>query len=156
VFYGAQTVLQMLRSRPGDATLPRGSARDWPTQRERGLLLDAGRKYYSPDFIVQTIREMSYLKLNTLQLHLSDNNAFRLVSERFPYLAAPQAYTRADIASFEAAAHRYHVTITPRSRCPRTPERSPARDPIWASTARRWAIRRSTSPNPKCASSRPT
>ena len=118
VFYGTQTVLQMLRSRPGHATLPRGSAHDWPAQRERGVLLDAGRKYYSPDYIVQTIREMSYLKLNTLQLHLSDNNAFRLVSERFPYLAAPQAYTRADIASFEAAAHRYHVTIIPEIEMP--------------------------------------
>jgi hypothetical protein len=118
VFYGGQTVLQMLRVAAGHRTLPRGTARDWPQQRERGFLLDAGRKYYSPDFIVQTIREMSYLKLNTLQLHLSDDNAFRLVSERFPYLAAPQAYTRADIARFEAAAHTYHVTIIPEIEMP--------------------------------------
>lgn len=115
VFYGTQTVEQIVKQ---DGTLPRGSARDWPTQRERGVLLDAGRKYYSPDFIVQTIREMAYLKLNTLQLHLSDNNAFRLVSERFPYLAAPQAYTRADIARFESAARRYHVTIIPEIEMP--------------------------------------
>ena len=67
VFYGTQTVLQILRAR---GTLPRGEARDWPRFRERGYMLDAGRKYWSPDYVVQTIREMAYLKLNTLQLHL--------------------------------------------------------------------------------------
>ena len=118
VFYGTQTVLQMLRSRPGHRTLPRGVARDWPRFRERGYMLDAGRKYWSPDYVVQTIREMAYLKLNTLQLHLSDNNAFRLVSDRFPYLAAPEAYTRADIRRFEAAAREYHVTIIPEIEMP--------------------------------------
>lgn len=118
VFYGTQTVLQALRSRPGHRTLPRGTARDWPRVRERGYMLDAGRKYWSPDYVVQTIREMAYLKLNTLQLHLSDNNAFRLVSERFPYLAAPQAYTKADIRRFEAEARRHHVTLIPEIEMP--------------------------------------
>jgi hypothetical protein len=118
VFYGTQTMLQMLRSRPGHRTLPRGLARDWPRFRERGYMLDAGRKYWSVDYIVQTIREMAYLKLNTLQLHLSDNNAFRLVSDRFPYLAAPQAYTKADIRRIEAAARKYHVTVIPEIELP--------------------------------------
>ncbi|MER5682382.1 family 20 glycosylhydrolase [Streptomyces sp. NPDC002205] len=118
VFYGTQTLLQALRTTPGHRALPRGEARDWPKQRERGYLLDAGRKYYSPDFVVQTIREMSYLRLNTLQLHLSDHNAFRLVSERHPWLAAPQAYTRADIRRFEAAARTYHVTLIPEIEMP--------------------------------------
>ena len=84
VFFGMQTLLQILKTAPGHRDLPRGQARDWPKQRERGVLFDAGRKYYSPDFIVQTIREMSYLRLNTIQFHFTDNNAFRLVSDRFP------------------------------------------------------------------------
>jgi len=118
VFYGTQTVLQMLRATPGQRTLPRGEARDWPRFRERGYMLDVGRRYWSPDYIVQTIREMAYLKLNTLQLHFSDNDAFRLVSDRFPYLAAPEAYTKADIRRFEAAASTYHVTIIPEIEMP--------------------------------------
>jgi len=118
VFYGTQTMLQILRSREGHRSLPHGEARDWPRLRERGYMLDAGRKYWSPDYVVQTIREMAYLKLNTLQLHLSDNNAFRLVSDRFPYLAAPEAYTKADIRRFEAAARQHHVTIIPEIEMP--------------------------------------
>jgi Glycosyl hydrolase family 20, catalytic domain/Glycosyl hydrolase family 20, domain 2 len=118
VFYGTQTVLQMLRSRDGHRTLPQGEARDWPRFSERGYMLDAGRKYWSVDYIVQTIREMAYLKLTTLQLHLSDNNAFRLVSDQFPYLAAPQAYTKADIRRIEAAARTYHVMVIPEIEMP--------------------------------------
>jgi hexosaminidase len=117
-YYGTQTVLQMLRSRDGHRTLPRGEAQDRPRFAERGYMLDAGRKYWSVDYIVQTIREMAYLKLNTLQLHLSDNNAFRLVSERYPYLAAPQAYTKADIRRIEAAARMYHVIVIPEIEMP--------------------------------------
>ena len=40
----------MLRATPGHRTLPRGTARDWPRFRERGYLLDVGRKYWSPDY----------------------------------------------------------------------------------------------------------
>ncbi|MGH3366614.1 MAG: family 20 glycosylhydrolase [Nocardioidaceae bacterium] len=118
VFYGTQTLLQILTSSPGHRTLPRGQARDWPKLRERGFLLDAGRKYYSPDFIVQAIREMAYLRLNTIQFHFTDHNAFRLVSDRFPYLAAPRAYTKADIRRFEAAARKNHVDIIPEIEMP--------------------------------------
>jgi hexosaminidase len=74
-YYGTQTLLQILKTMPGHRSMPRGQARDWPKEQERGILLDAGRKFYSPDFIVRTIREMSYLRLNTLQLHFSDHNA---------------------------------------------------------------------------------
>ena len=118
LFYGTQTVLQILRATLGHRTLPRGEARDWPRLRERGYLLDVGRKYWSPDFIVQTIREMAYLKLNTLHLHFSDHNAFRLVSDRFPYLTAPEAYTRADIRRFEEVARRHHVMLIPEVEMP--------------------------------------
>ncbi|MGX1673519.1 family 20 glycosylhydrolase [Streptomyces sp. NPDC055400] len=117
-YYGTQTLLQILEATPGHRSIPRGQARDWPKEQERGILLDAGRKFYSPDFIVRTMREMSYLRLNTLQLHFSDHNAFRLVSERHPWLAAPEAYTRADIRRFEAAARQYHVTLIPEIEMP--------------------------------------
>jgi hypothetical protein len=118
VFYGTQTVLQILRTTPGHRSLPRGQARDWPQFRERGHLLDVGRKYWTPDYILQTIRQLAYLHLNTLHLHFTDNNAFRLVSDKYPYLAAPQAYTKADIRRFEAAARKYHVNIIPEIEMP--------------------------------------
>ena len=102
VFYGTRTILQMLLADPAKAHLPRGSARDYPRYRERGFLLDVGRKYFPLSELKEYVRAMSYFKLNDFHLHLNDNQlivgtgpdwttkyaAFRLASPRFPGLAA--------------------------------------------------------------------
>lgn len=110
---GVQTVEQLFTLAPGRTEVPRGTAEDWPDVRQRGFMLDAGRKYYQPDYIVQQIRTAAWLKLNTVHLHLTEYNAFRLVSDNFPGLAAPEAYTKADIARFVQEARKYRVTILP-------------------------------------------
>ncbi|MDO4595345.1 MAG: family 20 glycosylhydrolase [Tissierellia bacterium] len=43
-----------------------------------------GRKYFAKEWIIQLIREMSYMKLNALQLHFSENKGFRIESEVDP------------------------------------------------------------------------
>jgi hypothetical protein len=110
---GIQTVEQLFTLDPGRIEVPRGTAEDWPDVRQRGFMMDAGRKYYQPDYIEQQIRTAAWLKLNTVHLHLTEHNAFRLVSDDFPGLAAPDAYTKADIARFVRTARKYRVTILP-------------------------------------------
>ena len=128
VFYGTRTILQMLLADPAKARLPRGSARDYPRYRERGFLLDVGRKYFPLSELKEYVRAMSYFKLNDFHLHLNDNQlivgtgpdwttkyaAFRLSSPRFPGLAAKDgAYTRQDMRELQDFAKPYGVTITP-------------------------------------------
>ena len=110
---GVQTVEQLFALDPGRAAVPRGTARDWPDTRQRGFMLDAGRKYYQPDYIEQQIRTAAWLKLNTVHLHLTEHNAFRLVSDQFPGLAAEDAYTKDDIRRFVRTAREYRVTLLP-------------------------------------------
>jgi hexosaminidase len=74
-FYGTRTVLQWLRQ---DRTIRGGTVANWPAYPERGLQIDAGRKYFSVDWLRARIREISYLKLTYLYLHLSDKFGFRL------------------------------------------------------------------------------
>src|SRR5882672_4308045 len=81
VFYGTRTILQLLRR---GATIPGGTAADWPLYPERGLMLDTGRRFFSLSFLRNQIRELAYLKLNYLHLHLSDIQGFRLQSETHP------------------------------------------------------------------------
>ncbi len=76
-------------------------------------MIDAGRKYYQPSSIERLIRDAAWYKLNTVHLHLTEYNAFRLNSPKFPGLASAQSYTRSDIADFERVAAKYHVTIVP-------------------------------------------
>ncbi|MFE3762524.1 discoidin domain-containing protein [Streptomyces sp. NPDC059104] len=125
----AHTLLQILVSSRDRRSVPVGSAVDYPNYPLRGLMLDVGRRYFTPDFLRSYIRWMGYQKLNTLQIHLNDNEidppggnwskaqaAFRLRSDNpsFTGLAAQDgAYTKADWDSFEETAAAAGVTLIP-------------------------------------------
>lgn len=113
VFYGGQTLLQMLHQDPTHARLLRGLARDYPDFQQRGIMLDAGRKYWEMDYLCQTMRQMAQLRLNVLHLHFSDWNGFRLKSDRFPGLDTPPAYSKAEITALQSCARKWHITIVP-------------------------------------------
>lgn len=110
VFNGTRTVLQWLRQ---GWTVPAGTAADWPAYPERGLLVDVGRQFFSVEWLRARVRELSYLKLNLLHLHLSDRFGFRLASETHPEIVSPQHYTKREIADLVAYAASYNVRIMP-------------------------------------------
>jgi len=113
VFYGEQSVEQILGSSPDKSTVPFGSADDAPAQQERGLMLDSARKYWTIDSIEQTIRQMAWMKLNTLHWHVTDSEYFRLDLPGYHDLAAAKSYDLDDIHAIEAYAARFHVTVLP-------------------------------------------
>jgi hexosaminidase len=110
VFYGTRTVLQRLNARH---RIQGGHARDWPSYLERGLMLDNGRRYFPPAWIKRQIRLMAYLKLNQLHLHFSDNQGFRIESERHPEVVSDPHLTKRQVRDILAVARRYHVRVIP-------------------------------------------
>lgn len=74
---------------------------DYPDVAERSVHLDMARKYYSADWIKQLIADMSYNKLNTLQLHFSDHAGLRLQTDDFTWngLTIPLQSTKNDDAA---------------------------------------------------------
>lgn len=127
-FYGTRTILQILHAAPDHRSLPKGYARDYPQYKERGFMLDVGRKFVPLPLLEDYVRLMAWYKLNDLQLHFNDNAmnagnksdwqreyaAFRLNSPAFPGLAAPDgSYTEQQIRELEQVASQYAVTITP-------------------------------------------
>ncbi|KAA1415467.1 family 20 glycosylhydrolase [Nocardioides humilatus] len=109
-FYGTRSVIQMLRQQPA---LPRGVVVDWPRYPDRGLLIDAGRRYFSPAFYRTQIERMSYLKLNLLHLHISDDAGLGIESELHPEAVADQFLTQDEVRDLVAFAHRHHVRVIP-------------------------------------------
>ncbi|MEY9932035.1 hexosaminidase [Catenulispora sp. GP43] len=109
-FWGTRTVLQLLHQGPSIAA---GTATDSPDKSERGLMLDTGRRFFDVAFVENQIREMSYLKMNYLHLHLSDTYGFRLESDTHPEITSPQHYSKQDIANIIGLAKQYHVTVVP-------------------------------------------
>ena len=109
-FYGTRTVLQLLRQ---GERIPAGRARDWPRYPERGLMVDVGRKYFTPRWIRDRIRELAYLKLNLLHLHLSDNQGFRIESDTHPEIVAEQHLSKRQVRRIVALARRHRITVVP-------------------------------------------
>ncbi|WP_371619347.1 family 20 glycosylhydrolase [Streptomyces sp. NBC_00454] len=109
-FYGTRTVLQLLHQ---SASVPAGTAVDWPTKSERGLMIDQGRKFFTVDWVKQHIKELAYLKLNYFHFHVSDTFGFRLESATHPEIVSTDHYSKQDIADLVALGQKYHVTIVP-------------------------------------------
>ncbi|MFI7005395.1 family 20 glycosylhydrolase [Streptomyces sp. NPDC050145] len=113
-YYGAQTVLQALRSA---GRLPGGVVTDWTDQAFRGLQVDSGRRYYSLGWLKNQIKDLAYTKMNYLQLRVKDDQGLRVESAVAPELVdrlpAGGSWTKAEIADLVAFARRYHVTIVP-------------------------------------------
>src|SRR5439155_25442773 len=76
-FEASRTLVQLIRQH---RVISGGTVRDWPRYRERGLMLDNGRKYYTTGWLAGHIRELSYLKMNVFHWHISDDQGFRLES----------------------------------------------------------------------------
>ena len=116
VFYGSRTLLQML-ALSGDRSVPRGVVRDWPTasQGVRMIHSDVARKYWTPGYLKDSMRRMSWWKLNSFYFHLNEDPAFRLHDPvRYNGLAIPSgSYTKADIVGFLALAEEHHINIIP-------------------------------------------
>lgn len=130
VFWGTRSLLQMLTVQGrADATVPVGSAVDWPNYAVRGFMLDIGRRWFGEQFIRDLTRYLSWYKMNTFQLHLNDNeinppdgdwskaySAFRLQSDdpRFAGLAAKDgSFTHAEWEQLEGVASDHFVDIVP-------------------------------------------
>jgi hexosaminidase len=108
-FYGGRTLLQLLRG----GGVPRGSGRDWPLYRERGMSLDCGRAFFPREWLEALIRRMADLKLSLLHLHMSDDQGFRIESDSHPEIVSAQHLTKDDIRVLLAYARRNHVTVVP-------------------------------------------
>ena len=88
--------------------------RDIPRYRYRALMLDPARHYLPVSDIKRYIDEMARFKFNTLQLHLSDDQGFRIQVYSHPQLTqGQQHYTQDQIRELIRYAATRHVTIVP-------------------------------------------
>ena len=87
LFYGVQTLIQML---PADVKAPLEmhgcDITDKPAFAWRGTMLDPARHMISLDYIKKHIDRMAMYKLNTLHLHLTDDQGWRIEIKKYPRL----------------------------------------------------------------------
>ncbi len=139
-FYAVQTLRQLTR---GDLiedaeflTLHAVKVEDEPRYAMRSILLDESRYFHGMETVKNLLDMMSYLKLNTLHWHLTDNEGWRVEIKKYPLLTEVGAvrkgtqtmawgnkqidwtlhegyYTQQEIKEIVQYAEKLHVQIIP-------------------------------------------
>lgn len=99
-------------------TLESGVVIDAPAYAERSVLIDVGRKYYSPAWMKYLLREMAWNQLNTLHLHLTDNEGVRIIFPSAPDTASPDAWSAAELKDILDTAASYRIKVIPEIETP--------------------------------------
>lgn len=124
VFYGCQTLLQLLPEKKGSAPLPYIEVKDRPQLKWRGFMLDSGRQYQRVETIKGLLDRMAMLKMNRFHWHLTEGLGWRLQIERYPLLTEigskvsnnPEAqgfYTKDEVRDIIAYAGKRHIEVVP-------------------------------------------
>lgn len=71
VRWGCVSMLALLEQTQGE--LPKGDLRDYPKYSVRGFGIDVGRRIIPLEMLYDIVKEMSKQKMNTLVVHLNDN-----------------------------------------------------------------------------------
>lgn len=111
LYYGAQTMAQLITGRGADAMLHLAEVRDWPAMKYRGVSDDISRGPI-PTLAFQKlqVRTFSQYKINIYSPYFENT----LTYASNPLAAPPGgAMTQADVAALVKYAAQYHVTIIP-------------------------------------------
>ena len=100
VFYGVQTILQLLpaeiksQSPQEDKkwTIPCVEIKDRPKFVWRGMMLDVSRHFFTKEEVMKYIDEIAEYKLNVFHWHLTDDQGWRIQIESLPKLTEVGAW----------------------------------------------------------------
>ncbi|RZM29125.1 MAG: hypothetical protein EOO88_06195 [Pedobacter sp.] len=138
VFYGTQTLLQMLppeiynkeRKKNISWKITGADIEDAPLYPWRGMMLDVSRYFFGKDYVLKFIDMMAMYKMNVLHLHLVDDAGWRLEIKKYPKLTSVGAwrgegaertggyYTQEDIKEIVAYATLRNVDVIPEIELP--------------------------------------
>ncbi len=94
LYWGRQTIEQLKYTKKQKTYLPQCDITDWPAFRIRGFMHDAGRSFIPVEELEKEIHLLSRYKINTFHWHLTENQAWRLESKRYPQLTAAENMER--------------------------------------------------------------
>lgn len=124
LFYGVQTLLQLLRQDDSGWGLLGADVADSPRFPRRGVMLDVARHFFGVGDVKKFIDSTSSLNFNHLHLHLSDDQGWRVHIDAWPLLTERASatsvggdpgcfYTKADYREIVAYAASRHMIVIP-------------------------------------------
>ena len=136
IFYGIQTLKQLVQPEEGAMTVPNVNINDAPRFAWRGLMLDEARNFKGKEVVKKLLDEMAALKLNVFHWHLTNDQGWRIEIKKYPKLTSLGAcrdstelyhfdsnvfdgkrheghYTQEDLREIVAYAAERHIRVVP-------------------------------------------
>ncbi|MFD1831743.1 beta-N-acetylhexosaminidase [Streptomyces desertarenae] len=131
LFHGVQTLRQLLPARvearerrSGPWLVAGGTVTDVPRYAYRGAMLDVARHFFTVEQVKRYIDQLALYKINTLHLHLTDDQGWRIAIDSWPRLAAHGGstevgggpgghYTKEEYREIVRYAAGRHMTVVP-------------------------------------------
>jgi hypothetical protein len=109
LFYGAETLVQLLRPRQGAYYLPLCRITDWPDLHLRHIYWDDAHHLDRLPELKRAVRQAAFFKINGFALKLEGHFQFR----RAPAVVEPYALSPAEYQELTDYGLRYHVQVIP-------------------------------------------
>ena len=127
IFRAGQTLQQLIPltdSEKDNWMIPTGTITDYPEYSYRGIMLDVSRHFFQVEDVKRLIDLAAAFKINTLHLHLADDQGWRIEIKSWPNLALHGGstqvdggqggyYTQEDYQEMVAYAADRYITIIP-------------------------------------------
>ena len=104
ILYALETLYQLINIKTNVVSFQKISIQDWPTYEWRGMMIDVARHFIPMDVMKRNIDAMAAMKYNTLHIHISDDEGFRIESKKYPKLqelgSDSKYYTQNEMKNF--------------------------------------------------------
>jgi hexosaminidase len=109
LFYGTQTLLQLIQRLPQGYKVPGLTITDWPDMPNRAIHYDTKHHQDKASYVKSFIKDLSHYKVNILVWEWEDKFAY----PSHPEIGAPGAFTLQEMQEFTRYAKQYHIQIVP-------------------------------------------
>ncbi len=109
LFYGTQTLLQLIRNRGGGLEVPCVTINDWPDIAQRAVHYDTKHHQDKASYVKSFIKDLARYKINILVWEWEDKFDY----PSHPEIGAPGAFTMKEMQEFTRYARQYHIQLVP-------------------------------------------
>ena len=109
LFYGVQTLLQLIQSQKEPVYLPQGDIQDWPDMEVRLIYWDDAHHLEHLDALKRAIRQAACFKINAFSLKLEGHFQFQTAKP----IVEPYAMTAAEYRELAQYAKAHYVELVP-------------------------------------------